>query len=333
MQIDIAQSTPTAASIARLVQAFYDLGQVVASEFLIGRFNQSYRLDFADGRRVVARLSPERFRGGPNIAFEAAALAHWADAGCAVARCLPTANGEAAIRVQLPEGPRALMLFEHLEGEATGDSVEHIALLAHGLAALHAAGESYGGPPSAYTLDLDHLLHRPLEALLRGSTMTAELRPQYEEIGRRLDDDILAFGELSRVLCHGDTHGYNNFIAADAKGQRRALFFDFDEAGPGYLAYEIAVYPWSLYPRMPDGVMSEKARSQWLAFIGAYREVRPVADVDLAAIPRFMAVRQLWLLGEYAARIPDWGSQSIPTDYLHKQTAMLRAWQTLELPL
>ena len=42
---------------------------------------------------------------------------------------------------------------------------------------------------------------------------------------------------------------------------------------------------------------------------------------------------QGWLLGEYAARIPDWGSQSIPTDYLHKQTAMLRAWQTLELPL
>ena len=76
----------------------------------------------------------------------------------------------------MPEGPRALMLFEHLEGEFTGDDLEDIALFGRGLAALHHAGRSYAGPASRYTLDLDYLLHHPLERLLRASTMTAELR-------------------------------------------------------------------------------------------------------------------------------------------------------------
>lgn len=331
--MEIAQSTPTAASIAMLVQAHYNLGEVVESEFLRRSFNQVYRLGFASGQRVVARLCAERPRGGPNALFEAAALEHWAQLGCRVARCLRTASGEIAVQVPLPEGPRALMLFEHLDGEATGDSAQDIEALARGLAALHTGGESYQGLDSIYRLDLDHLLLAPLQGLLRAPTMTAEVRPQFEQLGRRLYDDIVALGELSLVLCHGDAHGSNNFVVPGATGEREAVFFDFDEAGPGYLAYELAVYPWSLYPRSPDVPPSDKVKTQWRHFISAYRQARPVADADLAAIARFMAVRQFWLLGEYAGRVPVWGSQAIPTDYLRRQVSMLRAWQTLELPL
>ena len=225
------------------------------------------------------------------------------------------------------------MLFEHLDGESTSDSADDIRSFARALAALHISGESYQGPASAYDLDLDYLLLRPLEGLLRAPTMNAELRPLFESLGRRLHDDILAMGPLSRVLCHGDAHGSNNFITRDAQGQRQVAFFDFDEAGPGYLAYELAVYPWILYPRTPDGVMSEKAKTQWQHFIGAYREARPVADVDLAAIARFMAVRQFWLLGENAGRLSTWGSQIIPADALRRLAATLQHWETLELPL
>jgi Ser/Thr protein kinase RdoA (MazF antagonist) len=332
MQIQIAQSTPTAASIASVVELHYDMGRVVDSEFLRRSFNQVYRLGFTDGRRVVARLCAERPRGAPNVVFEAAVLDHWATLGCPVSRCLPAANGEVAIEVHLPEGPRALMLFEYLEGEATGDAPEDIGAFARGLAALHTAGESYAGPASAYRLDLNHLLMRPLESLLRASTMTSELRPQFEALGRRLHDDILAMGTLGEVMCHGDAHGENNFVVDTAQGGRRAVFFDFDESGPGHLAYELAVYPWKLHPRTTDGVWSDKAKAQWRCFIAVYREARRITDDDLAAIPRFMAVRQFWLLGEYAGRTPMWGSQAMPTDYLRRQAAMLRKWEALEMP-
>lgn len=225
------------------------------------------------------------------------------------------------------------MLFEHLDGEATGDSAEDIEAMARGLAALHTAGESYRAMESIYRLDLDYLLLAPLQGLLRAPSMTRELRTQFEDLGQRLHNAILALGELSRVLCHGDARGSNNFVVSDAQGQREAVFFDFDEAGPGYLAYELAVYPWSLYPRAPEVAPSDKMKTQWRHFISAYRAARPLPDADLAAIARFMAVRQFWLLGEYAGRVPVWGSQAIPTDYLRRQVGMLRAWETLELPL
>lgn len=333
MQLEIAQSTPTAASIGRLVQSHYPFGNVVACEFLRRSFNQVYRVEFLNGRRAVARLCAERPRGAPNLHFEAQALEHLAAHGCAVSRCLPAADGAVAIKATLPEGERALALFEYIEGEATSESTEDIQAFARGLAALHAAGESYQGIASTYTLDLDYLLLRPLERLVGAPTMTSDLRPQFEELARRLHHRIEAMGPLAHVLCHGDAHGSNNFVVRDADGRREAAFFDFDEAGPGFLAYELAVFPWSMYPRPPDAVVGDPMVERWRRFIGAYREARPVADADLAAIVPFMAVRQFWLLGEYAGRVPVWGSQAMPTDYLHRQVAMLRQWESLVLPL
>jgi Ser/Thr protein kinase RdoA (MazF antagonist) len=241
-----------------------------------------------------------------------------------VSRCLPAANGDIAIDVSLPEGCRSLILFEYLDGEATGNATEDIEAFAHGLAALHTAGESYRGIESVYTLDLEYLLHRPLQRLLRAPTMTVELRAQFEMLGQRLHDRIVSPGALQEVLCHGDAHGQNNFVVRRSDGRCEARFFDFDEAGPGILAYELAVYSWWLHPRTPGGEFSDEKKTQCRQFLNAYREVRPISDVDVAAIAPFMSVRQFWLLGEFAGRIPVWGSQTMPTDALRRQADVLR---------
>jgi Ser/Thr protein kinase RdoA (MazF antagonist) len=332
MHIDIAQSTPTAAAMARVVQAGYALGEVVGSEFLRRSFNQVYRLTLASGRSVVARLSAERPRGEPLLQFEADVLQHLNSRGCAVATSLPTRQGEVALRVLLPEGERWLMLFEHLSGEPTSDVPANIQAFGRGLAQLHTAGDSLQSTAPHRKLDLDHLLLRPLQGLLRAATMTTELRQPLEALGQRLHDRIQALGALAQVLCHGDAHGDNNFIDVRADGERQAVFFDFDDTGPGYLAFELAVYPWVLHPRSVDGVWSEKAMARWGHFLAAYREQRPVADTDLGAIAAFISVRQIWLLGEYAGRVSTWGSQAMPTDYLQRQVKLLQQWETLELP-
>lgn len=333
MHLEIAQSTPTAAAMARVVQAHYPLGDVVAGELLRRGFNHVYRLTLADGRHVVARLCAERPRGEPLLAFEAAVLQHLRARGCPVAVALPTRSGDVSMHVPLPEGERALMLFEHLDGEATADLPENIQAFGRGLARLHHAGEGFESNAPHYTLNLDHLLLSPLQRLLQAPTMTAELRPQFETLGQRLHDRILAMGPLTQVLCHGDAHSDNNFIRTHESGEREAVFFDFDETGPGYLAYELAVYPWWLHPRNVDSVWSDKALARWLAFITAYRSVREPTEADLAALGLFMAVRQFWLLGEYAGRVPVWGSQAMPLDYLQRQVKVLGQWEGLVVPL
>jgi Ser/Thr protein kinase RdoA (MazF antagonist) len=333
MHLEIAQSTPTAAAIARVVQAGYPLGDVVASEFLRRSFNQVYRLTLADGRHVVARLCAERPRGEPALRYEADVLQHLRVRGCPVAASLPTASGEVALRVMLPEGERALMLFEHLEGKATSDLPVHLEAFGRGLAQLHGAGEGLQSTAPHYTLDLEYLLLRPLLRLLQAPTMTAELRPQFEALDQRLHDRIRALGELTQVLCHGDAHSDNNFVRVRSDGTREAVFFDFDETGPGYLAYELAVYPWWLHPRSVDGQWSDKALARWHHFIAAYQTVRALSEADRAALSLFVAVRQLWLLGEYAGRVPVWGSQAMPLDFLQRQVKVFTQWETQGLAL
>lgn len=330
--ISIAQSTPTAAAIAAIVARHYAFGEAVECEFLRRSFNQVYGLQFGDARRVVARLSSERPRGGPNTSYEAALLRHLRRMGIPVSACLPTVDGQDSVMVGLPEGERALMLFEYLQGEETGDAPEDIQAFGSGLALLHAAASSYSGPPSRYVLDLDYLVSKPLARALGAPTMTEELRPQFQAIASRLRSRIEAMDGLTQVVCHGDSHGSNNFITADSEGGRLACFFDFDECGPGYLAYELAVYPWSLHPRSVDGQMSEKALTRWKRFLDAYGAVRPVAQQDVGAVPAFMAARQFWLMGEYAGRIPVWGSQAMPTSWLRRQVKMLTDWEDLSLP-
>ena len=330
--IAIAQSTPTAAAIAALVARHFPRAEAVESEFLRRSFNQVYGLKLADGRRVVARLSAERPRGEPNVAYEAALLRHLRAKGIPVSASIPTHEGADAVLVALPEGERALMLFEHLEGEDTSEAPEDIQAFGAGLATLHEAARDYGGPPSRYTLDLDYLIARPLARALEAPTMRPELRPQFRDLAARLRTRIEAMEGLTQVACHGDAHGSNNFITADARGRKTAAFFDFDECGPGYLAHELAVYPWALHPRSADGVMSEKGLARWKQYVAAYRSVRTLGESDLAAVPAFMAARQFWLMGEYAGRIPVWGSQAMPSSWLRRQVQMLTAWEAMVLP-
>ena len=64
-----------------------------------------------------------------------------------------------------------------------------------------------------------------------------------------------------------------------------------------------------------------------------YRSVRALTEADEAALPLFVAVRQFWLLGEYAGRVPVWGSQAMSTGYLQRQVKLLGQWEGLELPV
>jgi Ser/Thr protein kinase RdoA (MazF antagonist) len=137
---------------------------------------------------------------------------------------------------------------------------------------------------------------------------------------------------LTRVVCHGDTHGFNNHISTDAAGVKTACFFDFDDAGPGFLAYDLAVMPWSYLTRKglrePDAVLKER----WTHHLRGYRlGGGQVSDADMAALPLFLQLRHLWNMGEGVGRLHHWGTSTMPADWLAKQVDVLAAWQALDL--
>jgi Ser/Thr protein kinase RdoA (MazF antagonist) len=319
-----------------------DLGDFIASAYpfdipfecsLLRRgFNDVYLLRFADGSRKIARLSSRRARGESNVAYETSLLCHLKAAGGDVAAPLSTKTGALSIEVDAAEGHRSLVVFEFLAGARPGTDLQDTKTMATSLATLHRLARSYSGPASRYVLDLQHLVGRPLQRLLNHAAMDEVLSGRLREIASKLIARIEAATRLTMVLCHGDCHGGNTFMTSSSDGRRVGSFFDFDDGGPGYLAYDLAVYLWAMLANSAELELSAEQSERWRCFVDGYREVSPLSTDDLSAIALFVSARHFWFLGEYASRTDEWGSAVLPSEWLQEQADKLEQWQALETP-
>ena len=324
-------TTAAAASVARWVGQHY--GFQLAQCHLIRRgLNDNYALRSEDGTRYVARLYSIRPRGDVNIDFEVALLAHLASSGASVAAAVPAADGRTHVALQFPEGRRALALFRHVEG-AVPDTLDEFELTGRTLAEIHQAARDYAGPPSRYTLDGHHLVSRTLNDLKTHPELDAGLLQTYHLLVDRLLKELADVeAGLTRAVCHGDTHGFNNHMVKDAAGAQRAVFFDFDDAGPGFLAYDLSVFPWSYLYRKGLKETDGALRERWTHYLRGYRTGGgQLSELDLAALPLFIQLRHLWNLGEAAGRLHHWGTSAAPVDWLRKQLDVLDAWARLDM--
>ncbi|RIX74834.1 phosphotransferase enzyme family protein [Acidovorax cavernicola] len=324
-------TTAAPSSIAHWVTQHH--GIPVQQCHLIRRgLNDNYALRSADGIRYVARLYSIRPRGSFNAHFEISLLAHLEAKGVGVAAAVPATQGRAYVELQFPEGPRALALFRHAEG-VNPDTLEELELTGRALACIHEAARDHAGPPSRYVLDGHHLAGRTLGYLQAYPEISAELLEMYRRLVHRLLEELAAAeGGLTRVICHGDTHGFNNHVHTDPAGTRKTVFFDFDDAGPGFLAYDLSVLPWSYLFRKSLKEPDEVLRERWTHYLRGYRAGGgEVSESDLAALPLFLQLRHLWNLGEAAGRLHHWGTNSVPVDWLQKQLEVFEAWRRLDL--
>ena len=344
MSLDVVYSTLSAPAIAALVEQHYGLGAIAACHLVKRGFNDVYVLTTIDGTRWIARLADLRARGPSNIAYETAFIAHLKACGLTVSAAVPGNDGALWREVAAPEGARAFAVFEFLSGQIpvrTVNLVDHAERALEDLKALgasharmHEAGLCYAGPPSLFRLEADHLLRAPLARLLGSPGLDPDVREGFAAIGQRLERELTAVApDLSIVACHGDNHGGNTFMAEGPNGARTPAWFDFDEAAPGYLAYDLAVLPWSMYRRVNGATLNATALGLWAAFLDGYRSVRPIPTADFEAIGLFVQVRNIWLWGEFASRVPEWGTEAaLDPDWLAGQVKVMAAWEGLKTP-
>ncbi|MBU2287686.1 MAG: phosphotransferase [Gammaproteobacteria bacterium] len=309
-----SHTTAAPASIARWVTQHHGI-PVQACHLIRRGLNDNYALRSKDGTRYVARLYSIRPRGDFNVDFEVSLLSHLDRRGVDVAAPVPTAKGQSHARLQFPEG------------------LDEIELTGRTLARIHQAARDHDGPPSRYTLDSHHLVGRTLSYLADYPDLDPALLQSYRELAQRVTRELAAAeGRLTRVICHGDTHGFNNHVSTDAAGTKTTTFFDFDDAGPGFLAYDLSVLPWSYLFRKNLKEPDDTLRERWAHYLRGYRSGGgDVGQHDLAALPLFIQLRHLWNLGEAAGRLHHWGTNSAPVDWLKKQLEMFEAWRRVEL--
>jgi Ser/Thr protein kinase RdoA (MazF antagonist) len=151
------------------------------------------------------------------------------------------------------------------------------------------------------------------EDLLAGLELSAADRAVLHEADAR---GRAAFAEAALVApaipLHADLHGGN--LKWDG---RRLAVFDFDDAGRGVPAFDLAVA--TFYLRGGDPSVEQALRA-------GYERAGPLPELGDEAFEALVAARQLLLLNSlYATSTATWRSEA--DEYLLTTLARLRAWR------
>lgn len=326
--LPVGYATATGEAIAGLITARYQLDGPITCHLLTRGFNDTYLVRTGAGPRLVLRVSGHRDRRRDDIAAETEFLAYLDAVDIPVAAPLPTRDNRLFTFSPMPDGDRIAVLFNYVEGRIPGlDAVDDARVQGRALAHIHEAADGFTGRTrGSWQLDLDHLLHRQVAAILALDLDASQARRDLSSLAARLTDLVERIDQkLTRTRCHGDCHGLNARIATSGRFSGRAVLFDFDDGGYGYLAYDLAVHLWAQVS------FGRRRHSMWHAFYQGYRSVRPVSAADEAALPIFVAIRHIWLMGQYASKVHEWGSENLPGVWLENQMAFLLAWEDEKL--
>ena len=315
-------ATASAQAVAVLVRERYGMPGPMRCALLNRGFNDIYRVE-SGGARWVLRISGWRERGLADVAGETAFLAHLDAAGVPVAAAVPAMDGALFTSIALPDGVRPVVLFRFAEGRLPGlDDAGDAGLQGMTLARLHDAADGFAGREAGrYRLDLDHLLHRQVAAVLALGLDAPEAVRALPALAERLGAVVAGMAGLSQTRCHGDCHGMNARIATAGPHAGEAVFFDFDDGGFGYLAYDLAVHLWAQIS------FGRRRHAVWHAFDAGYRTVRPMLPADERAIPVFVAIRHIWLMGEWASHTALWGREVLSAAWLEREMRFLLDWE------
>ncbi len=315
----VTYSTLSIQALAADVLPDYAVGDIAECKFYSTGFNDTYRIETVHGSTVYLRAYRLPWRTLADIEYELDALVHLHSQGIPVIRPLPRKNGRLVRAVPAPEGLRYVALFTGAPGKeiAYDENPESVAFkYGQAVARIHNALQDFNSPHARFHIDLDHLIDTPLRNIGPFLSHRADDWAYLQRFAAMLRQRILDLpaSALEQGFCHGDLQGYHANIAADGT----LTFFDFDCCGFGYRAYELAVFRWC-------GRLEEQEDLRWEPYLRGYREIRPLNDLDVQAIPLFVGARYIWHMGVHTQNAPDWGCGFLNDGYFDRRLEQLRA--------
>jgi Ser/Thr protein kinase RdoA (MazF antagonist) len=301
----------------------YPIGRDATCELMQRGLNDTYRIASPDGEYAL-RVYRAGWRSDSEIRWELSLLQHLKQNQAPVAAPVATRAGNSFCIVAAPEGLRHAALFEYAQGkECLGEAmtVERARAYGRGAAAIHLRMDTFEADFPRFEIDLHHLLLQPLTALEPRMTQRSQDLAELRHLAQRLRDTIVEIDArgLTRAVCHGDLQGGNANLGPD----NEFTFYDFDRAGSGWRAYDLATFRWGMLRSLDR----RKADERWRAFLEGYREVRGIPKVDESAVHPFVAAREIWVMGLHAATVRDVGYAFMHDRYFDRSMTFLKDWE------
>src|SRR5690242_4372577 len=242
----VTHSILSTAALLELVQSNYAIATPIECQLLGCGLNDMYLLK-STAEQFILRAYRSAWRSLADIRYELDALNHLERAGVAVAAPIARKDGGFLHHIQAPEGTRRIVLFRFARGQELTQDQEQSYLYGRAAANIHAATDGFTSPYQRFQIDLAHLIDQPLVAIQPFLAHRPQDWEYLRQIAAKVRERIAAMPleQLDSGFCHGDLHGGNAHIDA----QKQITFFDFDCGGPGWRAYDIAVFRWGAWGR------------------------------------------------------------------------------------
>jgi Ser/Thr protein kinase RdoA (MazF antagonist) len=268
------------------------------------RENAVYELNTTGGERFALRVHRAGYHSDRSLKSELQWIEALNDYGVGVPGVIPTRDGNTFAKVSTGSvpGQRQVDLFAWVDGEQIGsiedglgddpDAIKHIyETIGRTAAKMHNQALQWDLPAdfSRHSWDVDGLVgDDPFWGRFwELKALTAEQRDLIDRARETVRQGLDAFGQPSDAysLIHADFVPENILVGGD-----KVQVIDFDDAGFGWLLFDLAT---ALY-FIQDNPGYDIARS---ALFEGYREVRPLANEELAQLPLFTTARSFTYLG------------------------------------
>ncbi len=317
MTFPTTHSILSAAALAEAVQADYDLGEIKQCWLFNRGLNDTYMVDSAHGRFVL-RVYRNGWRSDSDIAWELGLLRFLNERGLSVSAPVARSDGHCWGEVAAPEGRRQTALFTFAPGSWPKWSKDAYYRYGRLAARLHTIADGYEAVDPRFSLDIKHLLDAPLASIEPFLGSQPDHWRYLADLSEQLKASLasLPLPELEWGVCHGDLHNGN---LHEATGD--FTLFDFDCGGPGWRAYDLAVFRWAA---------TRRVKRPWTWFLQGYRSMRTLAPIDAQAVPIFVMIRQVWWLGLSTANAHDLGGDGrLPPAFFEQHVSYLRKLQSV----
>ncbi|NIG54718.1 phosphotransferase enzyme family protein [Chitinophaga sp. Cy-1792] len=320
-------STLSAVALNNYIQSRYGF-QGTTCRILMRNVSDTYVIS-NETNKWVFKIYRDAHRKYEEISGEVELLEKLRAGGASVSYPVRDQDGVALQKFQAAEGIRYGVLFSWAKGEvSTNLSHGQLQTLGHEMARLHniSAGIDLAFPRKPFNLQTT--IHEPLAVLKPAfAGLDAEYNYLYEkgiEIAAALEK--ITSGQTNTGYIQFDFLPKNFHFDTDDN----VTFFDFDFAGKGWIANDLMSFlVCGFFDVMNNRSTIAEARESFAKFMTAYKEVRPINDEEIAALPLLGYGFWLFYLQFAYDNFDDWSNSFFTSRYLAARTGHIKSWLEL----
>jgi Ser/Thr protein kinase RdoA (MazF antagonist) len=322
--IPVVSSTLSADALVEWVLVHYSLPTPLTCHFLAHGINDSYLVSTGDARYLL-RVYTTGDHTPEQIEAEIAVLDAMHRHGVTATQSIVRHDGRHLTEIHAPEGLRHAVLFTFLEGQIDHTATPEQSWYAgEALARFH---RIFNGREPAFHRPYHNaqtLIDEPLTAI-EAFTPFAAYQQHFaylREVTNQLKSEIalLPTTKPEYGLCHGD------FMSGNLvwQGERPAII-DLDFCAYCWRVYDLATCLWLQVRHESNPRRAAQPIAH--AFLQGYQSVRPLSSAERRALPFFVLIRHIWLLGGSAIpRSARHGIAWLLGDFFEGFIAFIRAW-------